>query len=69
YSFGGFGKSNAELKTFCELFTQKTNILIEPVYTGKLFYAILDMLAKDKFNPGTKILAIHTGGCQYLIDK
>lgn len=69
YSFGGFGKSNLELKTFCELFTQKTNILIEPVYTGKLFYAILDLLAKDQFYPGTKILAIHTGGCQYLIDK
>lgn len=69
YTFGGFGKSNAALKAFCELFTQKTNILIEPVYTGKLFYAIFDMIAKDQFYPETKILAIHTGGCQYLIDK
>ncbi|HMR45721.1 MAG TPA: pyridoxal-phosphate dependent enzyme [Bacteroidia bacterium] len=69
YTFGGFGKSNAALKAFCELFTQKTNILIEPVYTGKLFYAIFDMIAKDQFYPETKILAIHTGGCQYMIDK
>ena len=69
YTFGGFGKSNAELKIFCELFTQKTNILIEPVYTGKLFYGIFDMLVKDQFNTGTKILAVHTGGCQYLIDE
>jgi 1-aminocyclopropane-1-carboxylate deaminase len=27
-------------------------------------YGILDMIAKDKFKPGTKILAIHTGGLQ-----
>ena len=69
YTFEGFGKSNAALKAFCELLTQKTNILIEPVYTGKLFYAIFDMIAKAQFYPETKILAIHTGGCQYLIDK
>ena len=27
------------------------------------------MLANDQFKQGAKILAVHTGGCQYLIDE
>jgi 1-aminocyclopropane-1-carboxylate deaminase len=34
------------------------------VYTGKLLYGILDLVKNDYFKPGTKILAIHSGGLQ-----
>ena len=40
------------------------NIQLDPIYTGKMMYGIFDLIAKNKFQKGTKILAIHTGGLQ-----
>ncbi|MFA6944563.1 MAG: pyridoxal-phosphate dependent enzyme [Pedobacter sp.] len=62
YHFGGYAKTNTELLTFIKDFSASTGILIDPVYTGKMFYSIFDLLSKDHFSPGSKILAIHTGG-------
>ncbi len=64
YHFGGFAKSNDELLLFIENFARKQNIELEPVYTGKMFYGIFDLIETDFFNPGQKIIAIHTGGLQ-----
>lgn len=62
YHFGGYAKTDNNLLTFIKTFCAETGILIEPVYTGKMFYAIFDLISKDTFKPGSKILAIHTGG-------
>ena len=62
YHFGGYGKTNKQLIEFIKDFVASTGILIEPVYTGKMLYALYDMAAKNYFEPGSKILAIHTGG-------
>ena len=64
YHFGGFAKSNNELKLFIEDFVKQTGIELEPVYTGKMFYGLFDLIQKDFFKPGEKIIAIHTGGLQ-----
>jgi len=64
YSFGGFAKTNAELNAFIEDFELKTTIPLEPVYTGKMMYAIYDLIKKHYFKPGTRIIALHTGGLQ-----
>jgi 1-aminocyclopropane-1-carboxylate deaminase len=31
-----------------------------------MFYGIFDLINKDFFKEGMKILAVHTGGLQYL---
>ena len=64
YHFGGFAKTNAELITFIADFEFKTGIPLEPVYTGKMMYALYDLIAKHTFNPGQRIIAVHTGGLQ-----
>ncbi|MEY8020912.1 1-aminocyclopropane-1-carboxylate deaminase/D-cysteine desulfhydrase [Muriicola sp. SD30] len=64
YHFGGYGKITTELITFINSFKEKTKIPLDPVYTGKMMYGILDMIKSDAFKKGTKILAIHTGGLQ-----
>lgn len=64
YHFGGYAKSSPELKQFCLDFYQQTAIPIEPVYSGKLFYAVRDLIAKQYFEKGSRILALHTGGLQ-----
>ncbi|WP_183573972.1 1-aminocyclopropane-1-carboxylate deaminase/D-cysteine desulfhydrase [Mucilaginibacter sp. X5P1] len=67
YHFGGYAKTNTELIDFIKTFVVDTGILIEPVYTGKMLYALYDMAAKGYFKRGSKILAIHTGGLMGLL--
>jgi 1-aminocyclopropane-1-carboxylate deaminase len=62
YHFGGYAKTKASLITFIQNFCSGTGMLIEPVYTGKVFYALLDLIEKDYFNSDERILIIHTGG-------
>tara|TARA_R110002049_G_scaffold19876_17_gene74041 strand:- start:7755 stop:8693 length:939 start_codon:yes stop_codon:yes gene_type:complete len=64
YHFGGYAKFDEELITFINSFKEDTGILLDPVYTGKMLFGILDLIKKDTFKEGTKILAIHTGGIQ-----
>ncbi len=64
YHFGGYGKVNEELITFINRFKKITGVPLDPVYTGKAMYGILDMVSKKKVKPNTKILMIHTGGLQ-----
>ena len=64
YHFGGFAKTNAELSAFIEDFELKTTITLEPVYTGKMMYAVYDLIGKHYFKPGQRIIAVHTGGLQ-----
>ncbi|MGN6640998.1 MAG: 1-aminocyclopropane-1-carboxylate deaminase/D-cysteine desulfhydrase [Mucilaginibacter sp.] len=67
YHFGGYGKVTAELISFIKEFVASTGILIEPIYTGKMLYAIYNLASKNYFKPGSKILAIHTGGLWGLL--
>ncbi len=64
YHFGGYAKINNELIAFINQFNKKHQIPLDPVYTGKMMFGIMDMISKNKFPKGSKILAIHTGGLQ-----
>ncbi len=64
YHFGGFAKTSAELMAFIKDFELKNKIPLEPVYTGKMMYALYDLIAKYYFKPGQRIIAVHTGGLQ-----
>ncbi|WP_316738133.1 1-aminocyclopropane-1-carboxylate deaminase/D-cysteine desulfhydrase [Pedobacter aquatilis] len=62
YHFGGYAKTTPELINFIKEFTAHTGLLIDPVYTAKMFYAIIDLQKKKYLKDDDKILAIHTGG-------
>lgn len=64
YHFGGYAKYNRELLKFVYEFVSKNKISIEPIYTGKMFFGIYDLISKGYFPDGSKIVAIHTGGLQ-----
>ncbi len=64
YHFGGYAKTNAELIAFIRQFETEHGIPLEQVYTGKLMYALFDMIARGEFERGTSIVAVHTGGLQ-----
>lgn len=62
YHFGGYAKTTPELINFIKHFVAATGILIDPVYTGKMLFALYNLARKDFFKSGQRILAIHTGG-------
>lgn len=62
YHFGGYAKTTPILIDFIKDFTRKTGILLDPVYTGKVLFAIADLAGKNYFKPKSKILMVHTGG-------
>lgn len=64
YHFGGYGKINETLISFINRFKTETNIQLDPVYTSKMLFGILDMRLKGLIPEDKKTLAIHTGGLQ-----
>ncbi len=64
YHFGGYAKVSLELITFINDFKRQTKVPLDPVYTGKMLFGILDLVKKGYFKRGTSVLAIHTGGLQ-----
>jgi len=64
YHFGGYAKYNQALIDFIWEFYETFGIALDPIYTGKMMYAVWDLIKKDHFTTGSKILAIHSGGIQ-----
>ncbi len=64
YHFGGYAKTSDELFKFIANIEVEHQLKLDPVYTGKAFFGIMDLIKKDEFDKGSKILFIHTGGLQ-----
>lgn len=64
YHFGGYGKVNYTLIQFINQFYHDFKIPLDPIYTGKMVYGVLDLMEKNYFPENSKILMIHTGGLQ-----
>lgn len=62
YIMGKYAKETPIINDFCQSFEEQHQIKIEPIYTGRMFYGLYDMIAKKAFPEGSTILAIHTGG-------
>lgn len=64
YHFGGYAKKNKELLSFMKSFFQENKIELDFVYTAKMMFGVKDLIQKNYFPEGSKILCIHTGGLQ-----
>jgi 1-aminocyclopropane-1-carboxylate deaminase len=64
YHFGGYAKVSQELIAFINLFNVENKILLDPIYTGKMAFGVIDMIRASKFPQKSNILLIHTGGIQ-----
>ncbi len=64
YCFGGYGKIDIDLIRFMNEFKEKTNIPLDPIYTGKMMFGIMDLLKNGYFKENSRIFAVHTGGLQ-----
>ena len=64
FHFGGYARQSPELAEFIRFFKRKTDVQLDPVYTGKMMYGIVQLIQKSAFEPGTNLIAVHTGGIQ-----
>ncbi|AOZ99860.1 1-aminocyclopropane-1-carboxylate deaminase [Flavobacterium commune] len=64
YHFGGYGKVNEDLIYFINQFYIENQIPLDPVYTGKMVFGVMDLIQKNYFPAHSNILLIHTGGLQ-----
>jgi len=64
FHFGGYAKFKPELIEFMNWFYQQTAIPTDFVYTGKMFFALHQLVINGHFSKNSRILAVHTGGLQ-----
>jgi 1-aminocyclopropane-1-carboxylate deaminase len=64
YHFGGYGKFKPELIQFILDFKKSAGIPLDPIYTGKMMFGLIDLIKKQIIPAGSRILALHTGGLQ-----
>lgn len=64
YHFGGYAKKTDELLFFMKTFYQENKIELDFVYTAKMMFGVRNLIQKNYFAAGSKILCIHTGGLQ-----
>lgn len=64
YHFGGYAKHTQQLLNFKYKFESENEIPLDYVYTAKLFFAVQDLISKNKIAANSKVLIIHSGGLQ-----
>lgn len=64
YHFGGYGKVSDALISFMNDFYEQMQIPLDPIYTGKMVFGVLEKIKNNEFPSNAKILLIHSGGLQ-----
>jgi len=62
YDIAGYGNLTDDEKEAIKILAKTEGILLDPVYTGRAFYGMLDYMEELKLKPNTNILFWHTGG-------
>ena len=62
YDDPGYGVITSGERDAVKTLASDEGILLDPVYTGRAFYGMLDMLRNKMIKPGSKVLFWHTGG-------
>lgn len=64
YAFKGYARYEPILVEFKDHFEQDFKIPLDHIYTGKLFFAVFDLIKSRKLRAASKILVVHSGGQQ-----
>lgn len=61
FHHGGYARSSTELKSFIARFEQEHELALDPIYTGKMMFAVFELIERGEFPSGTTIVAVITG--------
>lgn len=67
YLCGGYGKYDRNIEKTISIQMKQNGLPLDPVYTGKAFYGMLDYLKKNGIRD-KKVLFLHTGGTPLYFD-
>lgn len=65
----GYGLSSQEEIDLIKQAARMEGLILDPVYTGKAMFALMDLIRKGRFQRGEKVLFWHTGGIFGLFPK
>ncbi|HVQ20918.1 MAG TPA: D-cysteine desulfhydrase family protein [Terrimicrobiaceae bacterium] len=66
YLGAGYGMVGALERDAIALMARFEGILLDPVYTGRAFGALVDLVRQGEFGPGQEVVFWHTGGSPAL---
>lgn len=58
----GYGRINQDVIDTIRQLAQSEAVLLDPVYTGKAFYGLLNEIKRGRFAADKEVVFIHTGG-------
>ncbi|GGA82816.1 1-aminocyclopropane-1-carboxylate deaminase [Neiella marina] len=64
YEWGGFARLPVELQQFVAAFYRHTQVLLDPVYTAKLCFALVEEIRQGRLPGNGSVLMYHSGGIQ-----
>lgn len=64
YHHGGYAKTTTALLKFIRAFPNRHGLYLDPVYTGKLFWAFRQKVMHGQIPAGSRQVLIHSGGLQ-----
>ncbi|HOY13829.1 MAG TPA: pyridoxal-phosphate dependent enzyme [Saprospiraceae bacterium] len=62
FHFGGYGKIPTDLLLFIDEVKNKYDLPLDPIYTGKAFFGLMEDIKNKFYKPGDIVVFIHTGG-------
>lgn len=62
YLHEGYGIPNKSTMETIRLVAKEEGIFLDPVYSGRAFHGMLDLINKGYFKPGQNVVFLHTGG-------
>ena len=58
----GYGQPTKSMVEAVKMLAQYEGILLDPVYSGKGFAGLIDLIRKGHFKKGENVVFLHTGG-------
>lgn len=62
YAGPAYAKLTPATTAAIQLLAQTEGIVLDPVYTGKAFAGLLDLITQGRFGPADHVIFLHTGG-------
>ncbi len=62
YGFGGYGSVDKEVVDIIGYAAARAGFFLDPVYSGKGFYGLVDLVKNGTIPQGSSVLFVHTGG-------
>ena len=64
FHHGGYARVSPDLHQFCHDFILQYQMPVEPVYTGKVFFALKSLIHSGEILARQSVMVLHTGGLQ-----